>query len=144
VCSSDLWLFWLIAAAILGIGEIATTGFFMAPFAAGALIAALASAVGAGWVISLVLFLVVSIVALAALRPIARAHLRQPAQLRTGTAALVGRNATVVERIDADSGCVRLEGELWRARAYDEDEVFEPGTRVQVLEIRGVTALVAE
>jgi membrane protein implicated in regulation of membrane protease activity len=140
----ESWLFWLIAAAILGIGEIATTGFFMAPFAAGALIAALASAVGAGWVISLVLFLVVSIVALAALRPIARAHLRQPAQLRTGTAALVGRNATVVERIDADSGCVRLEGELWRARAYDEDEVFEPGARVQVLEIRGVTALVAE
>ena len=140
----ESWLFWLIAAAILGIGEIATTGFFMAPFAAGALIAALASAVGAGWVISLVLFLVVSIVALAALRPIARAHLRQPAQLRTGTAALVGRNATVVERIEADSGCVRLEGELWRARAYDEDEVFEPGARVQVLEIRGVTALVAE
>jgi membrane protein implicated in regulation of membrane protease activity len=140
----ESWLFWLIAAAILGIGEIATTGFFMAPFAAGALIAALASAVGAGWVVSLALFLVVSIVALAALRPIARAHLRQPAQLRTGTAALVGRNATVVERIEADSGCVRLEGELWRARAYDEDEVFEPGTRVQVLEIRGVTALVAE
>ena len=140
----ESWLFWLIAAAILGIGEIATTGFFLAPFAAGALIAALASAVGAGGVISLALFLVVSIVALAALRPIARAHLRQPAQLRTGTAALVGRNATVVERIEADSGCVRLEGELWRARAYDEDEVFEPGTRVQVLEIRGVTALVAE
>jgi membrane protein implicated in regulation of membrane protease activity len=140
----ESWLFWLIAAAILGIGEIATTGFFMAPFAAGALIAALASAVGAGWVISLALFLVVSIVALAALRPIARAHLRQPSQLRTGTAALVGRNATVVERIEADAGSVRLEGELWRARAYDEDEVFEPGTRVQVLEIRGVTALVAE
>ncbi|HEX4691848.1 MAG TPA: NfeD family protein [Solirubrobacteraceae bacterium] len=140
----ESWLFWLIAAAILGIGEIATTGFFMAPFAAGALIAAIASAVGAGWAISLALFLVVSIIALAALRPIARAHLRQPAQLRTGTAALVGRNATVVERIEADSGCVRLEGELWRARAYDEDEVFEPGTRVQVLEIRGVTALVAE
>jgi membrane protein implicated in regulation of membrane protease activity len=140
----DAWVLWLIAAAILGIGEIATTGFFMAPFAAGALFAALASAVGAGWVISLALFLVVSIVALAGLRPIARAHLREPARLRTGTAALVGRNATVVERIADDSGCVRLEGELWRARAYDEDDVFEPGTRVQVLEIRGVTALVAE
>jgi membrane protein implicated in regulation of membrane protease activity len=140
----DAWLFWLIAAAILGLGEIATTGFFMAPFAAGALVAALVSAVGAGWVISLALFVVVSIIALAALRPIARAHLRHPAQLRTGTAALVGRNATVVERIDTDAGCVRLEGELWRARAYDEDQVIEPGTRVQVLEIRGVTALVAE
>jgi membrane protein implicated in regulation of membrane protease activity len=140
----DAWLFWLIAAAILGLGEIATTGFFMAPFAAGAVVAAIVSAVGAGWVISLALFLVVSIIALAALRPIARAHLRQPAQLRTGTAALVGRHATVVERVEADAGCVRLEGEMWRARPYDEDEVIEPGTRVQVLEIRGVTALVAE
>ncbi len=100
----ESWLFWLIAAVILGVGEIATTGFFLAPFAAGALIAALASAVGAGWAVSLALFLVVSIVALSALRPIARAHLRQPAQLRTGTAALVGRNATVVERIAGRRG----------------------------------------
>jgi membrane protein implicated in regulation of membrane protease activity len=141
----DAWLFWLIAAAILGLGEIATTGFFMGPFALGALVAAIiAAAAGTGWVVSLALFLVVSIVALAALRPIARAHMRQPAQLRTGTAALVGRSATVVERIAGDEGCVRLEGELWRARAYDEDDVIEPGARVQVLEIRGVTALVAE
>jgi len=138
------WLFWLIAAAILGIGEIATTGFFLAPFAGGALIAALASAIGAGTVISLAMFLVVSIVALAALRPIARAHLRQPPRVRTGTAALVGRSATVVERIGGDEGCVRLEGEIWRARPYDEDEVIEPGARVQVIEIRGVTALVAQ
>jgi membrane protein implicated in regulation of membrane protease activity len=140
----DDWLLWLIAAAILGIGEIATTGLFLAPFAAGALIAALLSAVGVGNLISLAVFLVVSIIALAALRPIARAHRRQPAALRTGTAALIGRTATVVERIALDEGCIRLEGEIWRARAYDEDEVIEPGARVQVIEIRGVTALVAQ
>jgi membrane protein implicated in regulation of membrane protease activity len=140
----DPWLFWLIAAVIFGVGEIATTGFFLAPFAGGALVAAAISAVGGGWIVSLVAFLAVSIVALAALRPIARAHLRQPATLRTGTAALVGRTATVVERVGADAGCVRLEGEIWRARPYDDDEVIEPGTRVQVLEIRGVTAMVAE
>jgi membrane protein implicated in regulation of membrane protease activity len=52
----------------------------------------------------------------------------------------------VVERIanDEDVGCVRLEGEIWRARAYDDDEVIETGTRVHVLEIRGVTAVVAQ
>jgi membrane protein implicated in regulation of membrane protease activity len=137
------WLFWLIAAAILGIGEMAATGFFLAPFALGALLAAVVAAIGAGTVISLALFLVVSIIALAALRPIARAHIRQPPTLRTGTAALVGRTATVVEQVAIDAGCVRLEGEIWRARPYDEDAVIEPGTRVQVLEIRGVTALVA-
>ena len=68
------WVLWLIAAAILGIGEIATMGFFLAPFAAGALVAALVSAAGAGTAISLIVFLLVSVAALAALRPIARSH----------------------------------------------------------------------
>jgi membrane protein implicated in regulation of membrane protease activity len=69
-----------------------------------------------------------------------------PPQLRTGTAALVGRTGTVIERIANrdDTGCVKLEGETWTARAYDEDEVIEPGKRVQVVEIRGATALVSE
>src|ERR671933_2063931 len=135
------WLFWLIAAVILAVGEIATTGLFLAPFAGGAAVACLVAAAGAGLLIQLAVFLAVSVVLLGALRPIARAHRKQPARLRTGTAALVGRTATVVERIanDDDVGCVRLEGEIWRARAFDDDEVIETGTRVHVLEIRGVT-----
>jgi membrane protein implicated in regulation of membrane protease activity len=142
----DAWVLWLIAAVIFGIGEIATTGLFLAPFAGGALLGAIVSAIGAGTVITLAVFLIVSIVLLGALRPIARAHRRQPAALRTGTAALVGRTATVLERIsnDDDAGCVKLEGEVWRARAYDEDEVIEPGAHVQVIEIRGVTVVVAQ
>ena len=142
----DPWLFWLIAALILAIGEIATTGLFLAPFAAGALIATLLSAAGAGAVIEWAVFLVVSVILLAALRPVARAHRRSRGTLKTGTARLVGQHATVVERIaNAEGvGCVRLDGEIWTARAYDEDEVYEPGTRVQVLEIRGATALVSE
>jgi len=142
----DPWVLWLIAAVVFGVGEIATLGFFLAPFAGGALIAALVAAAGAGTVISWVTFLVVSLVLLAALRPIALSHLRQPPRLKTGTAALVGRTGMVVERIANDEGvgCVRIDGEMWTARAYDEDEVIEPGKRVQVLEIRGATALVAE
>ena len=140
----DDWVLWVIAAVILGIGEIATSGFFLAPFAGGALVAALISAVGAGTAVSLTVFLVVSIILLAALRPIARAHMRQPARLRTGTAALVGRTGTVVERITSDEGCIKLEGEIWRARPYDEDEVIEAGAHVHVIEIRGVTAVVAQ
>ena len=140
----DAWVLWLVAAVIFGIGEIATTGLFLGPFAGGALVAALLSAVGAGTVISLAVFLVVSVVLLAALRPVARAHRRQPAALRTGTAALIGSTGTVVERITPDAGCVRLDGEIWRARSYTDDEVIEPGARVQVIEIRGVTALVAQ
>jgi membrane protein implicated in regulation of membrane protease activity len=140
------WVLWLIAAVLLAIGEIATMGFFLAPFAAGALVAMVTSAAGAGTAINLIVFLVVSVIALAALRPIARSHRRQPALSRTGTAALVGQHAMVLERIANDEGvgCVRLDGEVWTARAYDEDEVIEQGKRVQVMEIRGATALVSE
>ena len=140
----DDWVLWLIAAAILGIGEVATTGLVLAPFAVGALVAALLSAIGAGTAISLIVFLFVSITALAALRPIARAHRHQPAALRTGTAALIGRTATVIDQITRDDGSIRLEGEVWRARPYDEDAVIEPGAHVHVIEIRGVTAVVAQ
>jgi membrane protein implicated in regulation of membrane protease activity len=142
----DPWVLWLIAAAILGLGEIATSGFFLAPFAVGALLAALISAAGAGTAISLIVFLIISVIGLTALRPLARAHLKMPAQLRTGTAALVGRPATVVERIANHEGvgCVSIEGQVWTARAYDEDDVIEAGQRVQVMEIRGATALVSE
>jgi membrane protein implicated in regulation of membrane protease activity len=140
------WVLWLIAAVVLGIGEIATMGFFLAPFAAGALVAALVAAAGTGTAITLVVFLLVSIAALAALRPIARSHRKMPAALRTGTAALVGRKAMVVELIANNEGvgCVKLDGEVWTARAYDDDDVIEPGRRVHVVEIRGATALVSE
>jgi membrane protein implicated in regulation of membrane protease activity len=142
----DPWVLWLIAAVVLAVGEIATMGFFLAPFAAGALVAALVSASGAGTAITLIIFLLVSIVALAALRPIARSHKRMPPQIRTGTAALIGRQAMVVERIANNEGvgCVKLDGEVWTARAYDEDDVIEEGKRVHVVEIRGATALVTE
>jgi membrane protein implicated in regulation of membrane protease activity len=142
----DAWVLWLIAAAIFGVGEIATLGFFLAPFAGGALLAALVTALGAPGAVGWAVFLVASVALLLALRPIARSHRRQAPRLRTGTAALVGRTGLVVERIANDEGVgsVRIEGEVWTARAYDEDEVIEAGKRVQVIEIKGATALVAE
>ena len=140
------WLLWLIVAVLFGVGEIATLGFFLAPFAGGAAVAAVVSAAGVPFVGSLAVFLVISVILLAALRPLALSHRRMPAQLRTGTAALVGRTAMVTERIanDEGTGCVKLEGEHWTARSYDEDAVIEPGRRVHVMEIRGATALVTE
>ena len=142
----DPWVLWLIAAVIFAIGEIISMGLFLAPFAGGAAVAALLSAAGAGTTVEFAAFLVVSIVLLAALRPLARAHRRRTSSYRSGTEALVGRTATVVERIANHEGvgCVRLDGEIWTARAYDDDQIIEPGTRVQVLEIRGATALVSE
>ena len=92
------------------------------------------------------MFVLVSVLTLAIVRPIAKSHMKMPPQLRTGSAALIGKQAIVLERIvnDEGVGCVKIDGEVWTARSYDEDEVIEKGKRVQVLEIRGATALVAE
>jgi membrane protein implicated in regulation of membrane protease activity len=138
------WVVWLVAAVILAAGEVASLSFYLAPFAGGAMAAALASAVGAGTVASGGAFLVVSALLFGFVRPIARRHTRMPPQLRTGTAALIGRSAQVLEPVSRSAGTVRLEGEVWTARAFDEDETIEAGKHVQVMEIRGATALVSE
>ena len=60
-------------------------------------------------------------------------------------AALVGSRApSCSSEWTRNGGCVKIGGEVWSARAYDEDEVMEPGTRVDVLKIDGATALVSE
>jgi len=140
----DEWVAWVIVAVVFAVGEILTLGFFLGPFAIAAAIAAIVSAAGAGLLVSGLVFLIASGAAFVGLRPLVRRHSKLPAQLRTGTAALVGKPATVIERVDANGGCVKLEGEVWTARAYLDDEVIETGTRVQVMEIRGATALVSE
>jgi membrane protein implicated in regulation of membrane protease activity len=140
----DQWIVWLIIAVLFAVGEVLTMGFFLAPFAVGALVAALVAALGGGFVTAGIAFLAVSTAAFLGVRPIARRHMKLPAQLRTGTAALVGKTGTVVETISADAGCVRIDGEVWTARPYDDDQTYEPGQRVHVLQIRGATALVSE
>jgi membrane protein implicated in regulation of membrane protease activity len=140
----DAWLIWILLAVILAGGEVMSLSFYLAPFALGALIAAIVQGAGAGAAVAMIVFLVSSGLLLGFARPIARRHLRTPPQLRTGTAALIGRAAIVTQRVDAHSGAVKLDGEVWSARAYDEDEVIEAGRRVNVVEIRGATALVSE
>src|SRR5271155_687487 len=139
-----IWIVWLIAAGALGVGEMHQGGFYLGPFAAGALIAALFALIGVGTGASAVIFLVASVLVFLTLRPIARRHRRMPPPMRTGAAALVGRRAIVLERIANDEGvgCVKIDGEVWTARSYDEDQILEPGQRVDVVEIRGATALV--
>ena len=102
------------------------------------------AAAGSGLGVELAVFIVGSIAGLALLRPIARRHLHMPARIRTGSAALVGARAVAVERIDARGGRVKIGGEVWSARAFDEAQVIEPGASVEVVKIEGATALVYE
>ena len=138
------WVAWTIVAAALAVGEIFTLGFFLGPIALAAAVAAIVAAAGAAVELQLAVFVICSAASVLVLRPIALRHTRTPTALRTGTAALVGQRAVVLQRVDADHGQVRIGGEVWTARPYDEDHVFEPGTRVDVMKIDGATALVAE
>jgi membrane protein implicated in regulation of membrane protease activity len=138
------WVFWLIAAAVLAAGEVATLGFFLGAVALAALPAAVAAGVGAPVSVQLIVFILCSIASLAVIRPVARRHLHTPPSIRTGTAALVGARAVVLERVHSDGGRVKIGGEEWTARPYDEDEVYEQGTRVEVMKIEGATALVSD
>jgi membrane protein implicated in regulation of membrane protease activity len=139
------WVIWVILAAVLAAGEVAASfTFILGPVALAALAAALTAAVGGPITVQLAVFIVASIATLGLLRPIARRHLKTPARIRTGTAALVGTRAVVLDRVDADSGQVKIGGEVWTARPYDEDDVYETGTRVEVVKIQGATALVQE
>lgn len=142
----EAWLVWLIAAVVFAVGEVATLGLFLAPFAGGALVAAILAGADVGSFGEWSAFLVVSVALLMGLRPLARSHRRMPAQVRTGTAALVGKSGVVLERIanHEGAGLVRIDGETWSARAYDEDQVIESGRQVQIVEIRGAIALVTE
>jgi membrane protein implicated in regulation of membrane protease activity len=139
------WLIWAIAAVLLSVGELFTPGmFFLGPVALAAVAAAVVALAGLGVAFQLIVFIAGSVATVAFLRPIARRHLHMPAALRTGTAALEGTKAVVLQRVDVNGGRVRIGGEEWSARAYMEDQVLEPGTRVEVVKIEGATALVYE
>ena len=138
------WVVWVILAAALAVGEVLTLGFLLGMLALAAVVAGVVAAVGGGLVLQLVVFIVASLASLALVRPIAKRHLRTPASIRTGTAALVGSKALVTERVDDLGGQVKIGGEIWSARAFMEGQVIEPGARVEVAKIEGATALVYE
>jgi membrane protein implicated in regulation of membrane protease activity len=139
------WLIWAIVAIALAVGEIVTPGLFiLGPVAVAAVVAGVLALAGVGAALQLIVFIAGSLASLVVLRPLAKRHLHMPAALRTGTAALEGTKAVVLQRVDVHGGRVRIGGEEWSARAFMEDGVYEPGERVEVVKIEGATALIYE
>ena len=94
----------------------------------------------------LIVFLVASVMTLTALRPLVLSRLQSTPTLRTGAAALVGKRGVVLQRIvnHEGAGQVRIDHEVWTARSFDDDRVIEVGTQVEIIDIKGATALVME
>ena len=136
------WIIWLIIAAVLGTIEIATTTLAFGLLGLAALVAAGAGFVGGAGAIQFGAFILTSAIGLGVARPFALRHIRHPPLLRSGTAALVGRTGYVLEEVSEHGGRVRIGGEEWSARSYDETLVIPAGAKVDVLQIEGASALV--
>ena len=138
----DAWVWWLVAAAALGIPLVVTAMPEFGMFGAGAVAAAVTAGFGAGVVAQVLVFVIVSVALIAVVRPIAARHRAQQPQLASGVDALKGRQAVVLERVDGTGGRIKLAGEVWSARALDSGRAFEAGEEVDVVEIDGATAVI--
>jgi membrane protein implicated in regulation of membrane protease activity len=136
---------WIVLGVVLAVAEIFTTTLFLIMFAAGAFAAAAAAALGAPVAVQALVFAVVSALCVAVARPVIRRHARsalESGEQPFGVEAIEGATALVLEQVDAEHGMVKIDGELWSARSYDATQSFAPGERVQVIKVRGATALV--
>ncbi|WP_028644229.1 NfeD family protein [Nocardioides sp. URHA0020] len=137
------WAIWLGIAAFLGIAELVSLDLVLIMLAVGAGAGAVTAAVGGGVGLQVIVALVTSVAMLALVRPSLVARLHQGPDLVLGTKKLLGQRATVTQRITGLSvGQIKLAGETWTASPYDENDTIEPGTTVEVFEIRGATAYV--
>lgn len=136
------WIGWLIAAAALIILELFTGTFVLLMLGVGALAASFTALVAPEQIwLQVLVFGAVSALALWVVRPWINKRIER-GRSDLGLAKIEGADVVVVERIDRDHGMVKIEGELWRARPYDADKIYEPGERVRVVKVDGATALV--
>jgi len=139
-----LWVAWFVIAGALAAVELLTLDLVFLMLAAGAVTGGLAALIGGGPVLSIAAAVVTAFAMLGAVRPIALRHLKTPPAIRTGVSALIGKTGVVVEQVTANSGMVKIGGEVWTARPYDEHSSIEAGKTVDVLSIEGATAYVHE
>jgi membrane protein implicated in regulation of membrane protease activity len=136
------WLIWLIVAGVLAVVEVTTLTLVLGMLAVAALGASVVAAVGAPPAVQVATFAAGSVVLLGLVRPVARRHRHMPVGLRTGTDALVGRRGLALTIVDAHGGQVRVGGEVWTARSYDDNAVIPAGASVDIAQIDGATAVV--
>ena len=138
-------LIWLIAALALAGAEALTGDLFLLMLSGGALAAA-----GSAWLLDWpiwadgLVFLLVSVLLLAGVRPALRRRMQSGQGLPEPARALEGKSALVLGRVARHEGQVKLEGEVWTARPLNENDVYEPGDQVLVVQIDGATAVVSK
>lgn len=138
-------LLWVVLAAVLAVAELFTFTFVLLMLAGGAAAAGLAAALGASLPVQALVFALVSLLALGAVRPLIQRHRlaeTDGSQTPFGLAAIEGSSGLVLEPVSAEAGLIKIDGEMWTARAYDATQVIAAGQRVRVIEVKGATAMV--
>lgn len=143
--SPETWRWiWLAAAAAFATGEIITTGFFLLPFAGGALIATILAFAGVSVAVQWITFVAVSAVTFGALRPLARRLDEAHPSEGIGSRRLIGSTATVLEAIPGGAGAtgvIRVDREEWRAESADGHPIGT-GVPVRIDDVRGTRVIV--
>lgn len=134
---------WLAVAILLGLAEMLSLDLVLAMLAVGAVAGLVTAALGAPFVLQFLVAGGASVAMLALVRPNLIKRLHTGPELRLGHDKLVGSHGTVTETVTSlTPGRIRLAGEIWTARPYDETLTIEPGETVEVFQIKGATAFV--
>ncbi|MBQ8493630.1 MAG: NfeD family protein [Alistipes sp.] len=139
----DIWIYWVIAALLLFIVELFTSGFAVICLAIGAGGGAIAAAAGATIEFQLLLFAIVSMAALLGVRPILKRTLYRKEVVATNQHAMIGKRGVVCVDIEGngEGGRVMIEGVDWRATSLTGEPIAS-GTKVEVTAIESVVLTV--
>ena len=134
-----LWLGLIVAFIAV---EAATVNLVSVWFIGGAVAGLICEIFGASALLQVTVFLLVSAVLLALLRPVLRKYLRVK-PTRTNADRLIGQEALVTEPIDnlRETGAIRINGVLWTAKSLDDAQI-PTGTRVTIERIEGAKVYV--
>ena len=136
------WLVWLIAAGALAAAEVLTLTLVLGMLSVAAVAGALIAGLGAPAAVQVAASAGGAVLLLGVVRPVARRHRHMPTAIRTGTDALIGKRGVALTEITARAGQVRIGGEIWSARTYDEQHIIAAGASVDIAQIDGATAVV--
>lgn len=137
-----MWQVWLIIAGLFFVGEIATVGFLIFWFGIGALIAMIVSFFTSNIIIQTTIFVISSTILIFATKPFVK-KFADVKKTNTNVYSIIGKKALVIKTIDPihSVGQIKINGEVWTAES-ENNQVIDKGSEVEILEIKGVKAVV--
>ena len=140
-----MWIFWLIAAGIFFIIEMATIGFLVFWLGIGAILAMLTSFITDSILIQSLVFVITSTLLLVFTRPLVDKFIKVPKEIKTNAYSIIGKKGIVISKINniEGTGQIKIGGEVWSAKSFENEDIPE-NTEIEIVEIDGVKAVVKE